>query len=59
MQTELVDRRTTWDTRAELASASFEWIEVFYNRQRRHSRLGYLSPVEFEQTRHTDLVAAA
>jgi len=32
---------------------------VFYNRQRRHSPLGYLNPVEFEQTRHTDLVAAA
>jgi len=28
----------------------FECIEVFYNRQRRHSTLGYLSPVEYEQT---------
>ena len=27
----------------------FEFIEVYYNRQRRHSTLGYLSPVEFEQ----------
>ncbi|MBA2491545.1 MAG: IS3 family transposase, partial [Gammaproteobacteria bacterium] len=26
----------------------FEWIEVFYNRQRRHSTLGYRSPAEFE-----------
>ena len=26
----------------------FEWIEVFYNRQRRHSSLGYLSPETFE-----------
>lgn len=60
MQTELLDRREVWDTRAELASTVFEWIEVFYNRQRRHSRLGYLSPVGFEaETRHTDLVAAA
>ncbi|MHB8623079.1 MAG: IS3 family transposase, partial [Sulfuricaulis sp.] len=25
-----------------------EWIEVFYNRQRRHSTLGYRSPAEFE-----------
>jgi transposase InsO family protein len=29
----------------------FEYIEVWYNRQRRHSALGYLSPVEFEQVR--------
>jgi transposase InsO family protein len=27
----------------------FEYIEVFYNRRRRHSSLGYLSPHEFEQ----------
>ena len=26
----------------------FEWIEVFYNRQRRHSSLAYLSPVAYE-----------
>ncbi len=29
-------------------SSVFEWIEVFYNRERRHSSLGYLSPVAFE-----------
>jgi transposase InsO family protein len=29
----------------------FEYIEVWYNRQRRHSTLGYLSPAEFEQVR--------
>ncbi|MDO6545489.1 IS3 family transposase, partial [Photobacterium sanguinicancri] len=27
----------------------FEYIEVFYNRKRRHSALGYVSPVEYEQ----------
>ena len=35
-------------TRAEAKSEIFEYIEVFYNRQRRHSSLGYLSPAEFE-----------
>lgn len=34
-----------WLTRAELASASFEWIEAWYNPQRRHTSLGDLSPV--------------
>jgi len=29
-------------------AALFEWIEVFYNRQRRHSALGYVSPETFE-----------
>ena len=36
MQLELLDRKT-WDTRAELASAIFEWIEGWYNPQRRHT----------------------
>lgn len=36
-------------TRAQLQSAVFEWIEVFYNRQRRHSTLGYRSPAQFER----------
>lgn len=48
LQTELLDRYT-WRTRAELRSAVFQYIEVFYNRQRLHSALGYLSPLEFEQ----------
>jgi len=35
--------------RAEVRRNVFEYIEVFYNRQRLHSSLGYLSPVAFEQ----------
>ena len=38
-----------FSTRAEAREAIFEYIEVFYNRQRRHSSLGYLSPAEFER----------
>lgn len=37
-------------TRAEARSTIFEFIEVWYNRQRLHSSLGYLSPAEFEQS---------
>jgi transposase InsO family protein len=37
-----------WESAAQARSALFEWIEVFYNRQRRHSSLGYLSPESFE-----------
>lgn len=48
LQTELLDRYI-WPTRQSLRSATFEFIEVFYNRQRRHSTLGYLSPSEFER----------
>jgi transposase InsO family protein len=36
-------------TRAEARLVIFEYIEVWYNRQRLHSALGYLSPAEFEQ----------
>jgi len=37
------------NTRQEAKTAIFEYIEVFYNRERRHSYLGYLSPVDFEK----------
>jgi transposase InsO family protein len=43
----LVSRRH-FATRAEARAASFDWIEVFYNRVRLHSALGYKSPVDFE-----------
>jgi len=44
-----------WETRAEARTAVFEFIESWYNRVRRHSTLGYLSPVEYE----TELEKAA
>ena len=39
----------TFSSRDQARGAIFEYIEVFYNRQRRHSSLGYLSPAEYEQ----------
>jgi putative transposase len=47
MQVELLDRKR-WRTRVELANAIFEYLEIFHNRQRRHSALGMLTAVEFE-----------
>lgn len=47
MQVELLNRQR-WRTRIELANAIFEYLEIFHNRQRRHSSLGMLTPVEFE-----------
>jgi transposase InsO family protein len=57
MQRELLDRQRR-ATRAELGSAIFEWIEAFYNPRRRHSALGYLSPVQFERLHAAALTAA-
>jgi putative transposase len=45
---ELLDRRQ-WPTRTLARSAIFEYIEIWYNRQRRHSALDYLSPWQYEQ----------
>jgi len=50
LKKELVHRQS-WPTRRELEAAVFEYIEVFYNRRRRHSTLGMLSPAEYERTR--------
>jgi transposase InsO family protein len=41
-----------WPSRAAARTALFEYLELFYNRRRRHSSLGYLSPVEFERRDH-------
>jgi putative transposase len=46
-----------WPTRRAARLAVCEWIEVFYNRQRRHSALAYLSPVVFEAIQRATLVA--
>lgn len=48
LKKELV-HRSSWPTRQGLRSAVFDYIESFYNRERRHSTLGYLSPREFEK----------
>lgn len=46
LKNELVHHRR-YSTRAEAEASIREYIEIFYNRQRRHSRLGYLAPAEF------------
>ena len=46
-----------WRTRVELANAIFEYLEIFHNRQRRHSALAMLTPVEFEARHNTETAA--
>jgi putative transposase len=58
LQVELLDRRA-WATRTELAQAIFEYIEGFYNPERRHSRLDYLSPTQYRQRHHTAISVVA
>lgn len=48
LKAELVDD-ADWATREEARTALFAYIEGWYNRQRRHSSLGYRSPVQYEQ----------
>jgi hypothetical protein len=50
MQVELLDRKK-WNTRLELANAIFEFLEIWHNRKRHHSQLGWLNPIEFERNR--------
>ena len=47
LKAELIDDRI-WQTRLDVRSAVFEYIEVFYNRQRLHSSLDYKTPLETE-----------
>jgi len=51
LKAELLAGRT-FATRAEARLAVFEYVEVFYNRTRLHSALGYQSPVDFENSHH-------
>src|SRR5712691_798754 len=46
--------RHTFQTRSQARQVLFEYLEAFYNRQRRHSSLGYVSPVIYEQRAQQD-----
>ena len=48
LKTELI-ADSIYPTRREAKNAIFEYIEVFYNRQRLHSTIGYATPVEYEE----------
>jgi putative transposase len=51
LKKELIHGRS-WPTKAELRTEVFEYIEVFFNRRRRHSTLGFLSPEQYETITH-------
>lgn len=57
LKTELV-HDAIFMTRSSAKTTIAEWIEVFYNRRRRHSTIGYISPAEYEQ-RHLEQLNAA
>jgi len=48
LKRELVNDGMTYATHEQARSSVFEWIECWYNRQRLHSSLGYVSPEQFE-----------
>ena len=58
LECELLDRRC-FHTHTEARLAVFEWIEGWYNTRRRHSSLGYLSPVQFERDLRAGRISAA
>jgi transposase InsO family protein len=60
LKLELIDRQS-WATRAQVRRAVFEFVEVFYNRKRLHSSLGFMSPVDYEAAsihQHKDALAS-
>jgi len=52
LKKELIHGRS-WPSKAELRTEVFEYIEIFFNRRRRHSTLGFLSPAQFEDQKPT------
>lgn len=58
LETELIDR-SDWATLSEARAAVFDFIEVFYNRIRRHSSLGNQSPAQFEERYRSAAAAKA
>ena len=57
LKTELLHRQA-WPTKDIARAAIFEYIECFYNPHRRHSSLGYTSPIEYERSMMTRTTAA-
>lgn len=57
-QKNVLDRRC-WPTRKQLRIAIVTWIEQAYHRQRRQTRLGRLTPIEFETIMNTTAALAA
>lgn len=57
LECELFDRRK-FRTKAEARMACFEFIEGWYNPSRRHSALGYKSPITFERSAQKQLRSA-
>ena len=57
LKNELVHHRR-YETRAEAEASIREYIEIFYNRQRRHSRLGNVAPAVFAQNSRKQQQAA-
>ena len=55
LECELLDR-CRFKTQAEARRAVFEFIEGFYNPRRRHSSIGYLSPIDYERRHHAAAV---
>lgn len=52
LKSELCTQQSIFKTREEAKAMIFEYIEVFYNKKRIHSTLGYLSPYEFEMKKN-------
>jgi putative transposase len=57
LECELIDR-STFTTRSSARMAVFDYVECWYNRSRRHSSLGMLSPAEFEAAHRSGAAAS-